>query len=150
MNIVVREFEPESDSGFIFSTLPKSVYYGSHIKIPVSRANFFDTCYAYVQNVIADPKTRICIACVGDARDTIMGYSIVHSTCLEFVYVKEVFRGQGIAKLLLKRIPIFEINEFNLTKVGFEIMKKHKDLFKKELINEFDTRETNQVGHSSL
>jgi hypothetical protein len=103
MKIIIRPFQPGTDSGFIYSTLPKSIYYGSHIKIPVSRSHFFDTAYSYVQNVIADQNTRIFTACLKDDPDFIVGYAVVHGTCLEFVYVKEGFRNQKIATLLLKK-----------------------------------------------
>ena len=150
MNIVVRPFEPVTDSGFIFSTLPKSIYYGSSVKIPVSRASFFSTSFAYVEAITTEKHTRSYIACLKDNPYVIIGYAIIHGTCLEFVYVKELFRGQKIATLLLKNQPICEINEFNLTKVGSEIMKKHMNLFKKEQLDEPDTRKANQDGNSSI
>lgn len=142
MEIITRAFNKVNDSGFIFDTLPKGVYFMAFYPIHADKKTFFDVYYAYLKTLLeyADIK----ISCAKDDTDFIIGYSIIANDTLEWVYVKHDYRKQGIAKHLIKNKKLTGINENNLTKLGHEIMKNHH-LFKqqKEEPNEQNVSEVN-------
>lgn len=77
------------------------------------------------------PEADISIACMQDDPQTIMGYSIISGPTLHFIYIKEKFRKQGIATLLLKLSDgIQDINFAFITKVGAAIINDHPEVFK--------------------
>ena len=105
MKVILRKFNPVIDSGLIYSSYPKGVYYGSYVKINPEdyitiKNSWFKQFYKSLQDQLNN--STITIACMSDAPETILGYSIVTGTILNFIYVKEVFRNQGIGRLLFK------------------------------------------------
>ena len=127
--VIVREFNAKNDSGFIYATWPKSVYYsGINTNTDTNRRLWFDEFHQYMQNLL--PEAEIKIACLQEDKDFILAYSIVAGRTLQFIYVKDDYRKQGIAKLLLKHNPqIREINEMFVTRIGDAIRSEHKDFF---------------------
>lgn len=128
--IIVRDFNPTSDSGFIYSSFPKGVYHANLNPIKTNKSQWFQAFHANMNENLN--KQIISIACMNDSPDTILGYLIINGECLEWIYVKELFRKQGIATLLLKNKKLKTINKDNLTKVGSIIMENHKDLITKK------------------
>jgi len=120
MQVVIRPFNASLDTGLIYSSYPKGVYYGSFTPIDTPKDKWFKAFYIEMQDQLK--TSTVSIACMSDNEDVIIGYSIVTGTCLEFVYVKEQFRNQGIARLLLKNHPIEQYK--NVTKVGHAILQK--------------------------
>lgn len=130
-SVIVRDFNPKLDSGFIYSTWPKSVFYrGVHVEYDVDRRAWFEDFHAYMK--LHMPDAHIYVACMHDDPHTILGYSVVYGRALQFIYVKELFRQQGIAMLMLKRnnfkanIPV---NPLFITRIGLAIMNDHPQLF---------------------
>ena len=131
MKVIIRKFDPELDSGLIYSSYPKGVYYGAHTSQehvptlstrddPKVKSAWFKAFYAQVKNQLANSTVHI--ACPSDSTDTILGYAIIADKALEFIYVKELFRNQGIAKLLLTGHQVEHYK--NVTKVGYAILHK--------------------------
>lgn len=125
MQVVVRKFDPLTDSGLIYSSYPKGVYYGAYVSINPEdnykiKSDWFKAFYQQTRYQLE--HSTIHIACTSDNPQTILGYAIITGTALEFVYVKELFRNQGIARLLTKNQPIEEYK--NVTKVGHAILHK--------------------------
>jgi GNAT superfamily N-acetyltransferase len=132
--VIVRKFNPVKDSGLIYSSYPKGVYYAA--QEPINPHNehkeaeqyqkfksfWFKDFYSKVKDQLVNSK--VLIACMSDDPDTILGYAIVSSKALEFVYVKELFRNQGVARLLLKHEQVEEYK--NVTKVGKAILTKQE------------------------
>lgn len=123
--VVIRNFQPASDSGFIYSTLPKNAYYSAYHEVIISRARWFKEIYNYLKEVIE--VSKIFIACPEGDMDTIVGYSIINQDVLEFVFVKDAYRKQGVGTLLVKGRGVRDYNL--LTKIGKSILDNHKDLF---------------------
>jgi GNAT superfamily N-acetyltransferase len=119
--VVLRKFNPSRDSGLIYDSFPKGVYYSSYLPIKTDKTKWFKDFFIYTKQLLATPDA-ITVACMSDNSDVIIGYSIVVDKALEFVYVKESFRNQGIAKLLLKNQQV-ELYK-NVTKVGNAILTK--------------------------
>lgn len=130
--IAVRPFEPLKDAGFIFSTWPKSVYYsGINLEDCERKSDWFKAFHIYINNLL--PESEISIACMQDDPGIIIGYCIVSGRTLQFIYIKELFRKQGIARLLLKLNPqIREINYAFMTRVGDAILAEHPNYPVKE------------------
>lgn len=125
--VIRRPFNPNSDSGFIFSTMPKGVFYASFAKIP-NRDIFFTTFYSYLQDLLK--HAQVLIACMKNDQEVIIGYAILDKAQLEWIYVKESYRNQAIAGLMLKNKLITAVNPQNITVVGHDILKNHPNLFK--------------------
>ena len=121
--VILRQFDPATDSGFIYSSFPKGVYHGSVEKIATPKDEWFGSFYNYLKEQLA--LATVSIACMQDDPDTILGYSILAGDTLQFVYVKAPYRNQGIATLLTKN-KFKDINVKNLTKVGAAILAKHQ------------------------
>lgn len=136
MKIIVRKFNPGSDSGLIYSSMPKGIYHAAHNPIIASKADFFTHVYLYIKEML--PHATVLIACTKGENDVsldpsvILGYAIMVKDCLEWVYVKEMFRKQGIATLLTKNRGLTRVNKMNLTRIGYHIMDSHRPLFKEE------------------
>lgn len=121
MNIVVRPFDPAIDTGLVYSTWAKGFYYSGLFINPGPKKQWFAHYHAYVQRMLKDAS--VSVAALADDPSTIIGYSVINGTTLEWIYVKELFRKQGIAKLLVKNKVIGEVN--NLTKIGKALAEKY-------------------------
>lgn len=120
--VVVRAFNAEQDSGIIYSTWPKGAYYGA-VEIPKgSKKQWFKQFYAHVKHCLESSEVRI--AALTEDPSIIIGYVIINGPTLEWAYVKETFRLQGICRLLLLNREIKDIA--NVTKIGRYIAKKHQ------------------------
>jgi len=130
-HVTVRPFDPKLDTGFIYSTWPKAVYYAGINPIDVTKDEWFNDFYNYMKGKIA--ASSVYIACIQDSSDTILGYSIVdENKVLQVVYVKELFRRQGIARALTQNKHIKSVNLVILTRIGSAILEMHPDAFKEE------------------
>jgi hypothetical protein len=135
MQVIVRKFDPITDSGFIYSSYPKGVYHGAYIPINPKddykvKSSWFKAFYDKVKHQLA--HSTVLIACMSDDPNTILGYAILTGDKLIFTYVKELFRNQGIATLLTHG-KYQTIEESNLTKVGKAILEKRKVVTNEDL-----------------
>jgi hypothetical protein len=137
MKIIIRQFDPTLDAGFVYATFPKGVYYSAINDIKTPKDKWFKDFYSYTKNILGHAAVNI--ASTDNCVDTIIGYVIIKGTELEWIYVKELFRKQGVAKLLLKNVKIESVNKNNLTKVGASILIKHPELDKGETNEQVDT-----------
>jgi GNAT superfamily N-acetyltransferase len=120
MTIRIRKFDPDLDSGLIYSSCPKGVYYGAAREILAPKHEWFKTFFLRLKELLATGD--VLVACAEDDPGFIIGYSIIKNYVLHFVYVKENYRNQGIAKALtqgkFKRVT-------NLTRVGKAISDRY-------------------------
>lgn len=125
MEILIRKFNPDTDSGFIFSTLPKGVFHAGVSSIPNSgRDAFFARIYEYLKVILA--KAEIRVASSREDPDLIIGYLILSGNQLEWVFVKKGYRNLGIASLMGRGLEIHSVNKANLTKIGLRIIKQRE------------------------
>jgi hypothetical protein len=129
MKIIIRHFDPISDSSFIYSSSYKQVKY-ANFHPQADDDDFFAQFQEYIRDLLANAK--IFVACPSDDQNTILGYSVINKNTLEFVYVKELFRKQGIATLLTQNKGVTSFNKDNLTTIGQSILEDHPHLFKQE------------------
>lgn len=116
--IVLRDVIPE-DINFIRATFLKGTYYGSEWTAAISKDVFFTQYAKVLDNLLL--VANIKIACLSDAPDVILGYSIYHQNILHFVFVKKAWRLQGIAN---KLVPLGITTCTAITKPGNAIRRK--------------------------
>lgn len=141
IRILIRHFDPDGDSGMIFGTMLKGIYFGSKRYKQIHLRDFMGPKQEYLVDLVE--KADIYIACTSDDADTVLGYAILYQGILEWVFVKPIFRRQGIASLLLKNKDFKAINEKNLTNAGFDFLSKNHPELLKEETNEQNPSQTN-------
>ncbi len=148
--IVVRDFDPNIDEPAIYSSWPKALWYGSLNEIKENKHDFFKKYYSYIKNKLQ--RARVYVACSDSDQTTIFGFAVIDGSCLDWIAVKELFRNQGIASLLLKGKHIESVNPDCMTREGEVILRKHPELIKQPMENnENGTREyTSPREESSL
>ncbi len=120
--VKLRVFK-DSDSGLIYSSWPKGVYYSGIHPITIEKNLWFKQSYRYVQDSLA--HDHILIACLVSDPEIILGYAVFKGTTLEWVYVKKDYRHRGIARLLMGT-GIERININHLTHLGKALLPKLK------------------------
>lgn len=96
LKVILRAYNPETDSAFILDSWSKRLFHGKKPRPPKSWfREFFNHAKAVLENA------KVYVACTEDAPDTITGYSIVKDNILHFVYVKIGYRRVGIGTLLV-------------------------------------------------
>lgn len=113
------------DENFIKATMLKGLYYGCDFYGNIEQESFFKHYSPIVAQLIRDKD--VIVACLADEPDVILGYAIVSGAVLHYVFVKEAWRKQGIAKRMLDGLQINCVT--HLTNVGNCIRMKHKWLF---------------------
>lgn len=120
LDIVLREFDPEDDQAFIYTTWRNGVYYSQKHLRQEDAKEVFKTLTAQIKETLKSANVRI--ACLEDTPSAIIGYCIFTDKHLDWVYVKEGFRNNGIATLLVPK-DIESVTP-TLTKVGQAILEK--------------------------
>lgn len=107
-DLALRKGE-EGDKNFILATMLRSLYYGGSVFSDVPKDVFMGLYHKILQQLLDRPDTEINVACLKDAPEVILGYSIVRRITempiLDFVYVKKSFRKVGIGKSLVPETP---------------------------------------------
>jgi hypothetical protein len=130
MKITTRPFYPGTDSAFIFGTWSKGVYFGTvHAKQNKrERSKWFQDFHKRAVDLL--PTCKVTMAHIDDDTNTLHGYAITQNGVLDWIWVKPLFRMQGIGKLLYKAAgPFTGINLANQTPIGAAIMKSHASHF---------------------
>lgn len=119
--IAVRDYSPETDKNFVYSTWLRGCYYGSDFYGSIHKDTFFKEYGKFLDQLLARPGTELKVACLLSDPDTILGYACYKGSTLHWVYVKEVFRKKGIATQL---IPANISTITHITPVGLNLAKK--------------------------
>lgn len=116
--VVIRPYITD-DAAFVYSTWRNSLWYDKK-RDSCGSDSFYRTATKKIKHLIKMPGVEIKIACLSDDHNHILGCSVKTNNCLEWVYVKEDYRNEGIAKLLC--YPFKEITKPS-TKIGAAIAK---------------------------
>ena len=119
MKVIIRPFNLSADAGLIYSSYPKGVYHGSYEPITTPKSEWFGNFYLLTKQQL-EGAAKVTIACIEDDPSTILGYMITQGGTLQFIYTKEAFRNQGVARLLYNSNPLKLFK--NITKVGHAIL----------------------------
>lgn len=112
----------EDDLNFIYATWLRGLYYGgSSFYRDIKKDVFFKKYESVIKGLLAKSTITCKIACLKEAPDVILGYAVYESQmALHYVFTKEAWRRQGIAKTL---VPGDLKSITHLTELGDSIRK---------------------------
>lgn len=109
LGVAIRNALP-TDAAFVFSTWQKSYRNGSGFIRRVSGKIYYDAQREVIEALMRRPSTTVAIACNRAEADQIYGWICAekhnNAVVVHYVYVKSMFRGQGIGKALLKAFDV--------------------------------------------
>jgi GNAT superfamily N-acetyltransferase len=119
----VRAARPE-DLNFIRATFLKGLYHGDTWFSLIPKSIFMEHYHPVIERLIA--TNDVWVACLADAPDVIIGYSIVSKdfTTIHWVFVKKGWRKMGIARSIVPRYPEAVTH---LTPLGKTLMTKFEN-----------------------
>lgn len=115
-----RTMRPE-DKNFIYSTWLKGMYYGSWCK-EIEKGRFFENYPRVLDRIIGD--ATVIIACLNSDKSVVIGYAVVRPGQLDYIFVKDAWRKQGIASSILKGLALTTYT--HTTELGRKLAKKLK------------------------
>jgi hypothetical protein len=121
-SVIIRAYDPNSDAPFVFASWRNSVWFDTHTQNALD-PRFFRIKTKEIRTFLDHPDISTRIACLNEDPDQIIGYAVLMNLTIEFVYVKQDYRNQGIATLLTKG---FQDIAQPSTKIGSSIARNHK------------------------
>ena len=115
----------EGDTPFIFASWLKGLRFGNDWYGLIDSKIYFKVYHDFIEMLLAKPDVTVKVACMKDAPDVILGYSVYSGTRLDWVYVKDRWRGLGVAKDL---VPTNITTVSHVTDTGRSILKKNSDI----------------------
>lgn len=116
--ISFREFYA-ADEPFIYASWMKGLRYGSPLYKMIDHEIYFKT-YARIIKILLS-KSKVLIAALKQDPNVILGYSVFEDKKLHWVFVKEDWRGIGLAKdLVPKELEVVT----HMTSLGSLIFKE--------------------------
>lgn len=119
MQIKLRNLKPD-DVNFVLASMLRSLYYGNEFYNKIEKASFFKNYEVIVKQIL--DKSQTVVAVLQEDEDVILGYSIGAPEVLHFVFVKQAWRKQGIAKKMFNLYNFTTVT--HLTKVGDPIRER--------------------------
>lgn len=75
-------------------------------------------------NMLLETSAEVDVAVAPDDEDAILGYSVRHGDCLDYVYVSRQFRKSGVAKMLMRCLtPDATLFYSHITPEGRHLLK---------------------------
>lgn len=96
--VVIRDYIPSMDDPLIYSSWTKNNWYSPKEPIQIPKAEWFKLKIKSIKQVLETSSVRV--ACLSDDPNVIAGYAILDQGRVLWVWVKDRYRRQGIAKLL--------------------------------------------------
>lgn len=122
LSVTLRDFSM-TDQAFVYATWRNSLYYGSDMKKDKNAKSIFKDLTHSIKETLK--KATVKVACLDETPDVIVGYVVYTKTRLDWVYVKDDFRRQGVATLMVpKNIKSYSQSR---TKVGDSILKSKEN-----------------------
>lgn len=120
----IRDYNQDTDKAFIMATWLRGLYYGDSWFSIVPKSIFMNSYKVFLAALL--PKSKIRIACLIEDKNEILGYSVtsIDTTILHWIFVKSLYRNQGIARSLT---PKYVDSVSHLTELGKDLMKKLPD-----------------------
>ncbi len=125
--VIVREYNPNTDAPFVYSSWRNNLWYEEKRDDRHSDV-FFSLATKQIKRLLQHKYTEVRIACLSHDHDFIVGFSVLTGANIEWVYVRINYRMQGIGRLLTQG---FTTVTHPMTKIGKAIVKNH-DLKPKE------------------
>ncbi len=119
--VVIRDYDPKIDAPFVYASWRNALWFAEIRDEKLSDA-FYSNASKDIRTLLNQKGVTTRIASVVNEPDFFVGYSVMSGTHLHWVYVKESYRRQGVAKLLSKG---FRTISPPLTKVSKVIAASH-------------------------
>lgn len=119
LNIIARAYSADTDQAFVYTTWRNGMYYGSKEMKKRDPKIAFKELTREIKDILKNATVRI--ACLEESPDVIVGYVVFTNKHLDWVYVKEEFRKQGVASLMVPK-GILTVTP-RITKIGQAIFK---------------------------
>lgn len=120
LSIVTRSFEPQLDQAMVYATWRNGRYYGSRDRQHTNTKDEFRRLTKEIHEILH--KATVRVACLEESPEVIIGYVVYTHNHLDWIYVKEDYRRQGIASLILPK-QITTITAYP-TKLGANLWAK--------------------------
>lgn len=122
--VKIRDGNKE-DVSIIMSTWLNGLYYGNDWFRAIDKDTYFKKYHDIITSLLLKQNSKVKIACLNIDHEIIVGYSVFREeekgNILDWIFVRPVWRKQGIAKVLL---PSNIIATTHLTKTGRSIKPK--------------------------
>jgi len=118
-NVTIRPAEA-SDAAFIFATWLRGLYHGNAFFSEIEKDAYFTNYHKVIAAILFKADVRV--ACLFDAPEVVLGYSVSSPTVLHWVFVKKSWRKLGIGKSL---VPPTVQSVTHLTKLGSKLKPAH-------------------------
>lgn len=118
--VIIRQANA-SDKNVIMSSWLKGQHYGNAYYTAIPAHIFYEVYAETIKGILARPGVQITIACDEGNPEWVVGYAVFKAPDLYWVYVKKDYRGEGIARLLLKGHRITTVKA--ITKPGLAIAR---------------------------
>lgn len=126
MSIQIRP-ATEDDRAFIMATWLRGLYYGHDFYGSIAKSVFFKEYQQILSSLLDKKLVKVDVACLSEDETCILGYAVYEPLqALHYVFVKEAWRRQGLAKRLVPEGPL---DVTHLTKLGDRIRRKEGLLF---------------------
>lgn len=99
----IRDAKGE-DLAFIYSTWGRSYRYDSPMGRSCKNSIFFPNYNRIIDNILAQPDTKIAVACDPLDENVFYGYMVSQPNVLHYAFTKEQFWNYGIAKSLFDHL----------------------------------------------
>ena len=119
--VVIRQFNPNTDSAMVYSTWRNSAYYGVPRRTNDAKL-FFKNMTRAIREILKTAQVRV--ACLDDDPLFIVGYAVFTGIHLDWVYVKADYRKKGVGTLLVPK-NVETVTSYE-TKIGKFIIEKKK------------------------
>lgn len=126
----------DTDLNFIQNSWGSSYYKGADFVNFLSPKEFNAQHRPIREELLLNPNVAIIIACNANDEDLILGWILVEKPkgeglILHYLYVKEAFKGEGIADELIKKaLPNKPIMVTHMTDRARKIIRKKTEYFK--------------------
>jgi GNAT superfamily N-acetyltransferase len=127
--MILYRYYRESDKSLIYSTFLRGNRHGCDYNKEVDSDAFYAAFTARLDTILSDKQNTVYVACLEEDQEIVLGWAIVGKEAIHWIYVKEPWRCQGIAKGLVGhimatpgRIAIYT----HTTKPGRALALKHK------------------------
>ncbi len=115
----------EADHAYIYSSWLQGLRYANDYFELIEKSAYFEHQHARIEAILKDFEVTVRIACLRDDPSVILGYCVYKNDRLDFVLVKNRWRGIGLARDL---VPAGIATTTHLTKTGTSILKKHPNV----------------------
>ncbi len=126
MDEVVIRPARHTDLNFVYASMLRGLYYGNTFFAQIDKKVFFPAYQAVLDRLLQKNNTCVVVACLASDPDCLLGFAVGEPTqrVLHYVFVKERWRRQGIAKKLLTDPKGFS-TVTHVTKIGSSLVRKY-------------------------